>query len=309
MRARRGSLPALALLLAALLACREVRDSASVGAPAGSSATTAASGYDLAGPPAWQAPLPAELTEISGLAATADGRVFAHGDEEATVYELDPRAGKVLKRFALAPTGRDPDLGKKGSGERLAGDFEGIAIAGDRFFLVTSNGVVLEFAEGANGATVPYQAFPTALGDICEVEGLTHDGATGSLLLLCKTMRKTSSERAQVTVWAWSLAGRRLDESPRIAVPYDALAWLTGGKAFNGSGLDFTPGGRSLLLVAGPQRLFVELGTDGTPVRGGTLDRGTLPQPEGIVFLRDGTLLVSSEGGKGQAVLAGYTAP
>ena len=49
---------------------------------------------DLGSSPASQVQLPAELHEISGLAVTADGRVFAHGDEDGTVYQLDPaRAG------------------------------------------------------------------------------------------------------------------------------------------------------------------------------------------------------------------------
>ena len=44
------------------------------------------------------------------------------------------------------------------------------------------------------------------------------------------------------------------------------------------------------------------------PLRGGAMDQGTFPQPESLAFLPDGTLLVASEGGKGDAVLARYTA-
>jgi hypothetical protein len=112
-------------------------------------------GIDLASSPASKVSLPTELHEISGLAVTADGRVFAHGDEDGTVYQLDPRSGRVTKRFALAATGDDPDLGKKVRDGRLTGDFEDIAIAGDRFFLISSNGVLLEFAEGEDGGSVP----------------------------------------------------------------------------------------------------------------------------------------------------------
>ena len=252
--------------------------------------------------------LPAELHEISGLAVTADGRVFAHGDEDGTVYQLDPSSGRVTKRFALAATGDDPDLGKKGRGGRLAGDFEDIAIVGDRFFLVSSNGVLLEFAEGEDGGSVPYRAYPTGLEKVCEVEGLAYDRSTESLLLLCKTMRE-KSERQQVAVYAWSLADRSLGDKPRLVVPWSALAPVTGGKGFNGSAVAVTPGGRSLLMVAGPQQLFAEVGSDGAPLRGGAMDKGTHPQPEGLAFLADGTLLVASEGGKGQAVLARYASP
>jgi hypothetical protein len=81
---------------------------------------------------------------------------------------------------------------------------------------------------------------------------------------------------------------------------------VTGGRGFNGSALALVPGGRSLLMVAGPQRLFAEVGVDGSPIRGGALDQRTLSQPEGLAFLHDGTLLAASEGGKGDAVLASY---
>ena len=305
------------LALIALLACGERRpdaaaqagdaaESGAAAAPAERADATAE--YALQGAPAWQVRLPRELHEISGLAVTPDGRVFGHGDEAALVYQIDPRAGRITKRFALAPTGNDPDLGKKGRGDDLAGDFEDIAIVGDRFFLVTSTGVLLEFREGEDGARVPYEAHPTALADLCEVEGLAHDAANAALLLLCKTM-KEKSERQQVAVYEWSLDGRSLSKAPRFTVPWGDLNPVTGGKGFNGSALTVRPGGSSLLLVAGPQQLFAEVALDGKPIRGGTLDKATQPQPESLAFLEDGTLLVASEGGKGDAILAGYPAP
>ena len=269
-------------------------------APAGGIAV-----YDLASPPSSLVRLPTELREISGLAVSADGRLFAHGDEDATVYQLDPHSGRLTKGFTLAATGSDPDLGKKTRDGRLAGDFEDIAVVGDRFFLVSSNGMLLEFSEGEDGASVPYRAYPTGLEQVCEVEGLAHDPSTKSLLLLCKTMRE-KSERQQVTVYSWSLADRTRRDRPRLAVPWSALTRVTGGKGFNGSAIALAPG-QSLLMVAGPQRLFAEVGSDGAPLRGGSMDQDTHPQPESLAFLPDGSLLVASEGGKGEAVLARYS--
>ena len=75
---------------------------------------------------------------------------------------------------------------------------------------------------------------------------------------------------------------------------------------FNGSALAFMPGGGSLLLVAGPQRLFAEISSAGDVVGGGTLDATSVFQPEGLAFLPDGTLLIASEGGKGPATLSEY---
>ncbi len=308
-----GRLAGAALAAAALLAsgCRE-RPAASASTPGESAEAPAAepapggevARYRLGAAPVRQITLPEELREISGLALGANGRLFAHGDEEATVFQIDPTTGQVLERFHLAPTGQEPDLGKKAQKGRVAGDFEDMAIVGGRFFLVTSGGVLLEFAEGEDGASVPYTAHPTGLGERCEVEGLTHDAGAGELLLLCKEFH-AKAERGRVAAYGWSIADRRLEPTPRLVVPYATLRPLTGTKAFNGSALAFTPGGRSLVLVAGPQRLFVEI-TDGRATEGGSLDRAAVEQPEGIAFLRDGSLLISSEGGRGMATLNAY---
>ena len=263
--------------------------------------------YGLGGTPAWQVALPDELREISGLALDGRGRVFAHGDEEATVYELEPRSGRVVKRFALAAADRAEDLGKKSQPGQVAGDFEDLAIVGDRFFLVTSNGMLLEFAEGEPDASVPYEVHDTGLGSYCEVEGLTHDAEVDSLLILCKEIH-SKAERDRVAIYAWSVAARRLQPTPRLTLPYATLSRVTGARAFNGSALALAPGGRSLVMVAGPQRVYAGVAADGRSVEGGPLARSTLPQPEGLAFLNDGTLLVSSEGGKGTAVLAGFVA-
>ncbi|MGH7630758.1 MAG: hypothetical protein ACREOF_15505, partial [Gemmatimonadales bacterium] len=194
--------------------------------------------YDLAGKPAWQVVLPDELAEISGLAFTPDGRLFAHGDEQAILHQLDPRSGRIVSTFALAATGREPNLGKRrkpgqAGGNVVTGDFEDIAIVGDRFFLVTSNGVLLEFRQGRNGSQVPYTAHVTGIGRACEIEGLAHDAAAGALLLLCKDVPGRGRQH-QVVIYAWSLKHGRL-AGARLAVPYSDFARVTGAPEFNGS--------------------------------------------------------------------------
>lgn len=79
--------------------------------------------YELAGTPDWRVTLPAELREISGLAVTSGGRLFAHGDEEGRLFEVAPRTGNVLKSFALEPGTGHADLGKKSKDGLVAGDF------------------------------------------------------------------------------------------------------------------------------------------------------------------------------------------
>ena len=125
--------------------------------------------------------LPRRLDEASGLAVTTDGRVFMHGDERAVVYQVDPAEGTVLKEFSLGvPV--------------LSGDFEGIAIAGDRFFLINSQGLLLEFHEGAEDESVSFRGVDTGLSNRCEVEELAFEPATQALVAACKTVPRRDED-------------------------------------------------------------------------------------------------------------------
>ena len=261
--------------------------------------------YDLAGEPGWETKLPRDLEEISGLAFSGDGRLFAHGDQDATIWQLDARNGKLIKTFSLAATGQDPDMGKKGKSGVLTGDFEDIQIVGDRFFLISSNGILVEFREGADGKSVPYTAHDTGLGKTCEIEGLAYDAGSRALLILCKIPHR-DEYRHQVVVFAWSLDRGATDATPRLRVEYDKLAG-TGAAIFHGSAMAMAPGGKSLVLVAGPQKAFAEISLSGDVLSSGGLDGKAHRQPEGLAFAPDGTLLVSDEGAGKRATLSGYT--
>jgi len=114
--------------------------------------------------------LPKQLNEISGLAVTGDNRLFAHNDEVGTVYEIDISAGKIINEFYL---------GKK----KIKKDFEGIAVAKDSLFMVTSSGVIYKFSYPDHEKNVDYKKFKTILSAKNNVEGLCYDKATNSLLL------------------------------------------------------------------------------------------------------------------------------
>jgi uncharacterized protein YjiK len=236
--------------------------------------------------------LPQELVEVSGLATTADGRLFAHGDERAVVFQLDPRSGAVVKRFRLGPRG-------------VAGDFEGIAVAGERFFLVDSRGRLYEFREGEDGASVPYRSSATGLGDRCEVEGLAYDARTDALLLACKTTRGASL-RNHIVVFALPLSRGRVEPSPRLRIPLAALAPFGLRESFHASSIEVHSSG-TLVLVAARDEAILEVSREGRLLHARRLDPRRHPQAEGIAFLRDGTLVVADEArGRAAATLSVY---
>jgi len=171
--------------------------------------------------------LPGVLAEISGLAVTPDGRVFGHNDERAVVYEIDPATGNVLKAFSAGIQG-------------VPGDFEGIAFAGGRFFLVTSSGLLLELEEGSHGSAMSYRTHRTGLDRLCEVEGLAFDSVRGEFLVPCKEARD-GEMKDHLVVFSVPLETLVPYQVPRVYVSFEILDDMGLGKAFNPSDMAQVP--------------------------------------------------------------------
>ena len=262
-----------------------------------SSGASAAGGvlerYSFAANELEQWKLPKKLREISGLAEN-QGRVYTHDDQSAIVYEIDYEAARLKKAFAL---------GRK----TVKGDFEGIAIAGERFFLMTSAGTLYEFQEGENGERVGFRRYRTGLGEHCELEGLVHDPSLDSLLMVCKEARKKALKPV-IAIFAWRLSERRLDPAPYLSVRLKDITDTIPGKQFNPSGIELDPATGNLVIVAARQRALAEVDREGrvvTAMRIPLYSRHR--QAEGIAILPDGRLLLADEGGNKKARLALYS--
>lgn len=237
--------------------------------------------------------LPNRLREISGLAVAGDGRLFAHDDERAVIYEVDPRAGELVKAFALGdPVAR--------------ADYEGIAIVEDRFYLVSSDGVIYEGAEGADDERLVFNTYGTGLGRRCEIEGLAHDPVADVLLLPCKTVRDESL-RPFVTIFRWSLTERMVADPP-VLIDLAAVEEATEQRHFAVSGIARDPISGAFVLIAGPDRAIVSVSRDGEVLGGARLDGDLHRQAEGIEFGSDGRLFIADEGAGRRARITAYAA-
>jgi uncharacterized protein YjiK len=236
--------------------------------------------------------LPKRLNEISGLALSADERLFAHDDERGVIYQIDWHQGRLTKAFSLG----DPPP---------RADFEGIAIAGENFYLVTSDGVLYRTTEGGDGAHVPYERIDTGTGARCEIEGLAYDARRAVLLLGCKTPRDPAL-KGHVTVFAWSPERRTIDEQASFSVPEKPFAAPLDAPHFNPSSVEVSRDGAHLYLLAGRQRALAEVDLDGGVVAVTRLPAKQHRQPEGLTIGPDGELIIADEGGGGRATLAIY---
>lgn len=229
--------------------------------------------------------LPGRLDEISGLAVTADGRLFAHDDERATLHEIAPETGAVGKRFSLG----DPPI---------RDDFEALAIAGERFFLATSRGLLYEFREAADGVTTPYRLTDTGLGASCEVEGLDYDASDDALLVACKT---SMPDQGAIVLHRLPLDPARAPLPP-IRIARSQLAAFGLDPEFLASSVAVTPDGTLVLASANPEAL-IEVDRAGRVHAAVDLPRRRHPQSEGLAFGRDGSLFVADERNDGEAAV------
>ena len=236
--------------------------------------------------------LPGRLDEISGLAFSSAGTLFAHGDERVVVYSLDPGTGEVGQGFNLGAT-------------RLRDDFEGLAVAGDRFFLVSSRGRLYEFREAPQGGASPVRITDTGLGRSCEVEGLAYDPTADALLLACKTVVPAEPE---VRIHRLPL-DPGAPVPPPLRIPFQAFAAFGLDEGIHPSGLDVDPATGTLVVLAAREEAIVEVDTAGRVLDVHRFSGRRHLQPEGIAFGPDGRLYIADEAQGGKARLTVYGPP
>jgi uncharacterized protein YjiK len=239
--------------------------------------------------------LPARLQEISALAMTADQRLLAVDDERAVIYEIDYAEGGLIKAFALG----DPVL---------QGDFEGLAVAAGRIYLMSSDGDIYVAPEGADGERVEYERFKSKVDDECEFEGLATDKRSNRLLLLCKDLRK-KADIDTLAIYPWPLDTQEVDQSARIDLPIPEISAALRTRRLHPSGIVVDPRTGHLLVVAAREHGLIELTADGDFVAARRLPLAARhPQAEGIELTADGRIVIADEAGYGRARLSIYGA-
>jgi uncharacterized protein YjiK len=233
-----------------------------------------------------------DLSEISGLALTADGRLLTHGDEQGQVSEIDYRRGMVVKRFTIGA-------------QLVPGDFEGITVANGVLYLLASNGKLYEFQEGANGERVPYTIHDTRLKHECEFEGVAFDPKLDALLLACKNVYTKGALRDSLVIYRWGLPDGTAVPPTRLTTPLEQITGPNGWKGLHPSDITIDPFSGDYVLVAAEERALIEITPAGVLVFARPLP-ASLQHTEGVAITTDSLLILSDEAGRRPADISLY---
>ncbi len=229
--------------------------------------------YDFANPTA-DFDMPKDLTEISGLTVLDETHLGAIQDEKAHLYIID---------FATGAVDQELDFGGEG-------DYEGIEYLDGRLFVMRSDGEIEELLGWRTGE-IKTREYDGDLGsNKCNAEGLGAEGHR--LLVVCKEDGKGDRNE----VHAFDLATNEFSDGEVFEVDADDVS---GKHDLRPSGIARHPITGDIVVLSSKHESLVVVDLGGHVKAEWDIKPAGLEQPEGIAFLPNGDLFLSSEGKEG----------
>lgn len=234
--------------------------------------------------------LPDVLTEISGLEHLGGTRFACIQDEQGTIFIYNTASRQIEKEVPFAG----------------AGDFEGIAVAGNTAWVVQSDGKLYE-VNNFESAKPAVRSYTTTLTAGHDVEGLTYDKKEDRLLLAIKGREPGSSDYKGI--YAFDTDTRKFAPDPvlkiNLADPvFQGLKQKKRTSLMQPSEIEIHPQTGDIYVSEGASPKLLVMDADGQKKKLYTLDPDDFPQSEGLAFTPEGELFISNEGkgGKGTIV-------
>lgn len=233
-------------------------------------------------------PLPHELEEISGLAYYEQGKLAAIDDEDGKVYILSKK-GKILNSKSF----------------NTGDDYEGIAIAGNQFYVMKSNGDIFKLSLEIKNPV----KFKTPLDHRNDVEGLTFDKQNNRLLIACKDEAGLEEKVSGRAIYSFDLSANDLQQDPLFIVQPEELNQLIKKRtaefevtSFAPSAIAIHPSTQQVYIIAHHGKTLAVFDENYALQEVVKLSKKNYKQPEGICFSPDGKkLYISNEGRGGRA--------
>jgi len=248
--------------------------------------------YDL-GSPDDIVVLPGRLKEISGLTLVDDTLLAAVQDEKGEVYLIDPSTGDVIDEFKF---------GKKG-------DYEGIELVDDTLYILRSDGdvYVIKDWRSKNRSTDKLETYLATKND---TEGLGYQRERHRLLIAAKEFPGRGRSRVR-SIYGLDLVTKKIDHEPAYTIPLDTIGVRLGLpgetirnllapainlESFKPSAVAVHPGTGDIFVLSSVLKVIAVLEPSGNMVTLLPIGAEALVQPEGLAFLPNGDLFISTEG-------------
>ncbi|MBL7938748.1 MAG: SdiA-regulated domain-containing protein [Flavobacteriales bacterium] len=262
--------------------------------------------YDLAAPTK-VFELPAALTEVSALTDVDEQTIACVHDEAASVYFISLHDGRVIDSVSFS----------------RPADMEGLTRVGNEFFALRSDGLIFHLGDRASGLAVKDTFRLDAPNK--NIEGLGYDERSGLVLVSPKDFVKGSKEgRDERVIYA---IDPNAPGHPTSVVLRLSVEDLVGQAAHMGiatpqrrkengeevsalklrySSVAVHPVTDHCYLLSAADRTLLVVDREGRLIDLVQLDGDLLPKPEGITFMPNGDMWLSSEGKGRTPVLVRY---
>ena len=231
--------------------------------------------YDFSSPDVYE--LDDVMHEISGISPLPDSTgLLAINDESGKLFWLDMK-GRITKWKWF----------------HKGGDYEDLAVVGNGVFVMKSNGNLYHVPDFSLDSLTAV-TFKADAKDEVEFESLALDQKSNRLLLLVKD---GESVKSQAPFYGFDLGQMKFQDGHVLMLePRKAPDVTTKGRSFRSSAMAFHPITGHLYVVASINKMLLICDRNGNGVGSVKLNKKMFPQPEGLCFLPNGDMFISTEG-------------
>ncbi|MCO6499865.1 MAG: SdiA-regulated domain-containing protein [Vicingus serpentipes] len=253
--------------------------------------------------------LPEILQEVSGVTDLTHNKIACVQDEKGIIFIIDLTTGKITNQFEF---GED-------------GDYEGITRFNRTLYILRSDGVLIEVLNP--GSKKMKKSFYETKIPAKNNEGLCYDSLHQRLLIGCKSKSGKGSEYKEIrSIYSFDLKSKKLSEKPVFELKIEEVAKYAKSKGIQLpkkikkktgevienlrlgiSAIAIHPVSGDLYLLSAVDHLFMIFNSKGEIQFITNLSKDLYPQAEGITFLENGNMIITSEGKEGKASLLIFT--
>lgn len=225
--------------------------------------------------------LPEILHEISGLTLVSDSTIACVQDEKGIIFIYNFIANKIISKYYFAPDG----------------DYEGITKVNNSFFILRSDGVLIE-VENYHDENSKVNEYFTSI-PAKDNEGICYDKKNNQLLIASKSkILKGSDFKTKRGVYTFNLSTKKVNKQPLFVFDTDDFNQQKKEVKFKMSGIAIHPITQEIYILSASDYLLFVFNENGEFQSSISLNSKIYNKAEGITFLNNGDLLISNEGQK-----------